>query len=244
MRFVTQLSLILCILQSSKANVPTLAVNLIGSGFHRLFSLKFKFSKHIHRCNAFAENWSTLHPFRRGNRARSWSGKRCRLALSLAQINWMICDDSGRYWPTSERIHWRRTLSPINFPFQLNYFVSEKKIDIEKSSEQSKSFDVFLFGRTRTEHETIVLPIHYRYHAPDNKSFVLVNIDFPQIFLEVNNPKDATTAKSTIQTFMCSDLRHRCQWFPVEYEVSTYIPTHENRFQCLPLTSRIIRPNR
>lgn len=41
-------------------------------------------------------------------------------------------------------------------------------VDIEKPTEQSKGFEVFLKGIPKTT-DTLTLPIHYRYHAPSDE---------------------------------------------------------------------------
>lgn len=78
---------------------------------------------------------------------------------------------------------------------------------------------MFLYSRTADGQQSIVLPIHYRYHAPGNTSFVPVTIDFPEMFLEIADGDEITEADA-IETFMCDDLRYRCRWKRVDYDVS------------------------
>ncbi|KAI8118959.1 hypothetical protein FF38_10221 [Lucilia cuprina] len=60
-------------------------------------------------------------------------------------------------------------------------------VDIEKPTEQSKPFEVFLKGVPKIT-DTITLPIHFRYHAPnDESSSVSVDIKTPTMF--INCPK-------------------------------------------------------
>lgn len=102
--------------------------------------------------------------------------------------------------------------------FQLSYHVNNDLIDIESTTEQSESFSIYLFGDTKRT-QPISLPIHFRYHAPANKSFVVVNIDLPHIFLEYDVHTNHTVA---IHSVMCPDRRHRCRWYEIEYEVSAH----------------------
>lgn len=51
---------------------------------------------------------------------------------------------------------------------KLSYFIEEDRIDIEKPTEKSESFFIYLFGDTSFL-RTIKLPVHFRYHAPGNK---------------------------------------------------------------------------
>lgn len=52
-------------------------------------------------------------------------------------------------------------------------------------------------------------------------SFVTVNIDFPQLFIEIKENASPTNALNTV-SYMCKDLRHRCKWIPIEYDVRAY----------------------
>lgn len=98
-------------------------------------------------------------------------------------------------------------------------------IDIEKTTEQSQPFTIYLFGDTK-QTQPISLPIHFRYHAPANRSFVTVNIDLPRIFVEVGENDDDEIADDTavIHSYTCPDRRHRCKWIEVEFDVSR--PSH------------------
>lgn len=84
--------------------------------------------------------------------------------------------------------------------------------------EQSKPFFIYLFGDTGLV-QPIILPIHFRYHAPANKSFVTVDIPFPQLFIETDH-SDVVENTTIIHSYLCKDLRHRCKWIEIEYEVS------------------------
>lgn len=46
-----------------------------------------------------------------------------------------------------------------------------------------------------------------------------MNIDYPKLFIEAN--EEITTSNETeAESYMCEDLRHRCRWHQVEYDVS------------------------
>lgn len=51
---------------------------------------------------------------------------------------------------------------------KLSYFIEEVRIDIEKPTEKSESFFIYLFGDSSFLRK-IKLPVHFRYHAPGNK---------------------------------------------------------------------------
>ncbi|XP_073844728.1 phosphatidylinositol glycan anchor biosynthesis class X [Musca autumnalis] len=52
-------------------------------------------------------------------------------------------------------------------------------VDIEKPTEESTEFDIFIKGSTKVS-DTIYLPIHVRYHAPsEEKSFIPIDLFAP-----------------------------------------------------------------
>ncbi|XP_075169566.1 phosphatidylinositol glycan anchor biosynthesis class X [Haematobia irritans] len=52
-------------------------------------------------------------------------------------------------------------------------------VDIEKPTEESSDFEIFVKGSTKVS-DTITLPIHFRYHAPnDENSFIPVDLIAP-----------------------------------------------------------------
>ncbi|KAM7345498.1 phosphatidylinositol glycan anchor biosynthesis class X [Cochliomyia hominivorax] len=60
-------------------------------------------------------------------------------------------------------------------------------VDIEKPTEQSNDFEVYLKGVPKIT-DTLTLPIHFRYHAPKEESlFAIVDINTPTMF--INCPK-------------------------------------------------------
>lgn len=88
-------------------------------------------------------------------------------------------------------------------------------------------------------------------------SFVTVNIDFPELYIEMdahlseaNASVNADTVSDKSVWMRCKDLRHRCKWLPVHFDVSesiyhstaeiyTFI-IHFYSFFCI-LPTRIIR---
>ncbi|XP_055320897.1 phosphatidylinositol-glycan biosynthesis class X protein [Sitodiplosis mosellana] len=107
-------------------------------------------------------------------------------------------------------------LDDLNRFNKLNYFVDKSLIDVEKPTEKSEPFNIHLFGNTAFL-QTISLPIHFRYHAPGNKSFVTVNIAYPELYVEVDDDLPVTNASKPVW-MLCKDLRHRCQYVQVEYD--------------------------
>ncbi|XP_013116284.1 phosphatidylinositol-glycan biosynthesis class X protein [Stomoxys calcitrans] len=70
---------------------------------------------------------------------------------------------------------------------QLDDLVRKKKldaiypgyVDIEKPTEESSDFEIFIKGSTKVS-DTVTLPIHFRYHAPnDENSFIPVDLIAP-----------------------------------------------------------------
>lgn len=53
------------------------------------------------------------------------------------------------------------------WPLQISYHI-DANIDIEKPTEKSDAFHIYLYGRGSAMHH-IDLPIHFRYHAPGNR---------------------------------------------------------------------------
>ncbi|XP_031641220.1 phosphatidylinositol-glycan biosynthesis class X protein [Contarinia nasturtii] len=99
---------------------------------------------------------------------------------------------------------------------KINYFIDKPFIDIEKPTEKSEPFHIHLFGTTAFL-QTISLPVHFRYHQPGKKSFVTVNITYPELYVEVN--EDVPIPNDSKTTWMlCKDLRHRCKYIQVEYD--------------------------
>jgi len=82
---------------------------------------------------------------------------------------------------------------------QLNDLVRFKKlealypyhIDIEIPTEQAQPFHVLLSGRPKIS-DSIVLPIHFRYHAPRKTNFVKVEIDNPLLYFKCLDENDTT----------------------------------------------------
>lgn len=124
------------------------------------------------------------------------------------------------------------------FSSQINYFIESGHVDIEKPTEKSEPFHIHVFGNAAFL-QTIFLPIHFRYHGPSNKrylnkfcpvcswelikficifSFVAVNITLPQVFLEWDDNEDDTNGTIPV-SYTCKDLRHKCKWIQVEYDV-------------------------
>lgn len=50
-------------------------------------------------------------------------------------------------------------------------------------------------------------------------SFVTVNITYPQLYVELNDDLPIKNASKPVW-MLCKDLRHRCQYVQVEYDVS------------------------
>lgn len=57
-------------------------------------------------------------------------------------------------------------------------------------------------------------------------SFVTVNIAYPELYVEVHENLPGTNTSKPVW-MLCKDLRHRCQYVQMEYDVSIYC-----RFRC------------
>lgn len=63
-----------------------------------------------------------------------------------------------------------------------------------------------------------------KWYADDSPpfSFVTVNISYPQLFVETDD--NMATVNDTKPVWMiCKDLRHRCKWTQVEFDVSKWL---------------------
>lgn len=52
-------------------------------------------------------------------------------------------------------------------------------------------------------------------------SFVTVNITYPELYVEVHENLPGTNTSKPVW-MPCKDLRHRCQYVQMEYDVSIY----------------------
>lgn len=64
------------------------------------------------------------------------------------------------------------------------------------------------------------------YHCKINEnliqchfSFVNVSIDYPELYIETNDEINGLNATQA-EWYTCEDIRHRCRWNQVEYDVN------------------------